>query len=103
MVRWQRRCGNRHRPSIERLGVAGPSNLLGDDGEVVQCVGQIRMARTQLGLLNASGVSQQLIGRREVAIDSSMFRHLEDVSSIPHFRHRISGAPRDPTLTPTSL
>jgi hypothetical protein len=38
--------------------------------------------RTQLGLLNACGASQQLISRRQVAIRRGVFSHLEHVSSI---------------------
>jgi hypothetical protein len=40
------------------------------------------MERTQLGLLNAGGMSQQLIRRREVASGRGMFRHLEHVSNV---------------------
>jgi hypothetical protein len=61
------------------------------------------MERTQLGLLNAGGVSQQLIGRREVAINGGLFRQLDLPSSILQSRHRTSGTVARPTLTPTSL
>jgi hypothetical protein len=53
------------------------------------------MERAQLGFLYAHGASRQLIGRRQVVSDRSLFRRLEHAFDIPRFRHRISTLPRD--------
>jgi hypothetical protein len=82
IVRRKRRGRNRGRPAVERLGIARSSGFLSDDGEVIQRARQIRMQRTQLSFLNACGMSQQLIRRREVASGRGMFRHLEHVLNV---------------------
>jgi hypothetical protein len=57
-----------------------PSSF-GNDGKVVQRVGEIRVERTQLFFLNPCRTSQQFICRREVAIHRGAFRPIEDVTS----------------------
>ncbi len=94
MVHGKRRGRNRHRLAIKRLGIAWPSCLLGDDGEVIERVGQIRMERTQFGFLNARGFSQQLIRRREVTSSGGAFRLPEHVSNVRKFRHGVHGVAR---------
>jgi hypothetical protein len=92
MVGRQRRRRNGSRPAIERLGLSESSRSFGDDGEVVQRVGQIRMERAQLLFLEACGASQQLISRCQVASRRGAFRPIEHVTSVLLFRHRVSGA-----------
>jgi hypothetical protein len=89
MIR-RKRCGRyRSRPAIERLGLARASHSFGNDGEIVQGIGEIRMVRTQLLFLNACGVSQQLISRHKVASRRGAFRPLEQVTSVLLFSHRV--------------
>ena len=84
MIRRKRRGRNRRRAPVERLGIVGPSCFLGDDGEVVQGVGEIRVKRTQLFFLNACGASQQLISGRKVALRHGAFRLIERVLLLSH-------------------
>jgi hypothetical protein len=60
VVRRKRRRRDLYRPPIGRLGIVRPPGSLGDDGEVVERVGQIRVERTEFGLLKLCGVSEQL-------------------------------------------
>ena len=85
----RQRCRRDGRSSaIERLGLARASRSFGDDGEVVQGVGEIRMKRAEFFFLNARGASQQLIGRRKVASCRGAFRPLEQLTSFLLFSHR---------------
>jgi hypothetical protein len=92
MVGRQGRRRNGSRPAIERLGLSEASRSFGDNGAIVQRIGQIRMERPQLLFLEACGVSQQLISRRQVASRRRAFRPIEHVTSVLVFRHRVSGA-----------
>ena len=74
-------------PPIESLGVVKPSCLLGDDGEVVEGIGQVRMGRAELGFLDARDVSQQFIGGGKVASRRRLSCGLEHASSVLQVRH----------------
>jgi hypothetical protein len=87
--RKRRRCYG-SRPAKEPLGLTRASCSFGDDCEVVQRVGEIRMERTQLIFLNACGASQQLIRGHKVASRCGAFRPLEQVTSVLLFGHRVS-------------
>ncbi len=78
---YRKRCGcDRHRSPVERLGIVKPPCLLGDDGEVVQCIGEVRVERAQFGFLNTCGASEELIGRREIVRRGRVFRGVEQAS-----------------------
>jgi hypothetical protein len=91
MVRRKRRRRDRRRATVERLGFRGASGSFGDDGEVVQCVGQIRMMRPQLFFLKFCGACQQLISRCKVASRRGALRPVEHATSVLMFRHGMSG------------
>ncbi len=92
MVGRKRRRRYGSRPAIERLGLARSSCSFGNDGEVVQGVGEIWMERTQLFFLNACGASQQLISGRKVACRRRAFRPIEQVTSVLLVSHGVSAA-----------
>ena len=52
------------------------------------------MVRTQLLFLDACGVSQQLISRRQVASRCGAFRPLEQLTSILLFSHQVLATSR---------
>ena len=81
MLRGKRcRCDG-NRSAIERLGLARVPCFFGNDGKVVQRVGQVRMKRTQLFFLNGCGAPQQFKCGLEVAGRRGLFRSIEEVLS----------------------
>ena len=89
MIGRKRRRSYGRRPAIKTLRLTPASRSFGDDREVVQGIGEIRVERAELFFLNARGAAQQLTGRRKVARRSSVFRPLENVTSLLLFSHRV--------------
>jgi hypothetical protein len=61
VVGWQRRAGDAIRSAITRLGVSGFSDVLADDAEVVERVGEVGMPGTELRLLQRRCLTQMLL------------------------------------------
>ena len=83
---------NCHRTPVKGFGIADATGPLSNNAEIVQCVRQIRMERTQFGFLNARGTPQQFVGRHEVASGGSPFCLIQKITCVRQFRHRLPGA-----------
>jgi hypothetical protein len=88
VIEGKRRRSYGRSSAIKTLSLTPVSPSFGDDGEVVQGIGEIRMERPELFFLNARGASQQLISRSKVASRRGAFRPLEQVTSFLLFSHR---------------
>jgi hypothetical protein len=91
MVRRKRRRRDGCGPPVQGLGLSRTSGPFGDDGEIVQRVGQIRMMRPKLFFLKLRGTRQQLISRGKVASRRGALRPIEHVTRVLMFRHGMSG------------
>lgn len=57
----QHRAGDAIRSAVTRFGVSGLAHILGDDSEVVQRVGEVRMPAAELLLLEGGRLTQVLL------------------------------------------
>ena len=84
---WKRGRRDCRGAPIERLGIAKPSGLFGDDCEIVQSAREIWMGRTELGFLNPGGGPQRFVGSHKITGDRSTFRLLDKMLGVRFFGH----------------
>ena len=88
-----RRDGDR--PAIKPLGFARAPCFFGNDGEVVQRVGEIRMEWPEAGLLQKGSLAEKLFSCRVITGRGRLFRRIDDGLRFARFRH---GFPRAESL-----
>ena len=79
--------GNRARAPEELLGVGVLPGDLANDPEVVERVREIRMERSEAGLLQRRHLAKQPLGGRVVTGRGGLFRRLDDGLKFLRVRH----------------
>jgi len=97
MIGFQDGRRDRGGPPKEVLGVDGLFGDFAHDAEVVQRIGEIRMERSETGLLQKGSLAQKLFGRRIIAGSSRLLRRIDDGLRFAGVRHGFAMVrPTDP-------
>ena len=75
------------RPPITGLRLVQPAGPLADNAEIVQCVREIRVARTELGFLEVNGLAEQPFRGLDIAGGCRLFCGFEDGLRARGLRH----------------
>jgi hypothetical protein len=73
---------DRHRTSVTSFRLVRVVSDLAYDGEVVECIGEVRVVGTEARLLQADGLAQQPVRRRVIAASGGLLRLFDDGSRI---------------------
>jgi hypothetical protein len=76
-----------HRTAITPFRLVRLVSDLADDGEVVECIGEVRVLGTEARLLQAGGLAQQPLRRRVMAGSGGLLRLFDDGSRIPRVQY----------------